>query len=261
MQVCLLASGSRGNAIYIESGETRLLIDAGVSCRELATRLSAIGRSLDDLDAIFLSHEHLDHLRGVGPLCRKTGRPLFIQPQTHQAASGIGKIPQLREFDSGTPIHFRDLQIETIPLTHDAVSPVGFMIESKEGKIGIATDLGIATRLVSERLRNCRALILEFNHDEELLRVGPYPWSLKQRIRSKHGHLSNNEAGELLNSLLWDGLEAVFLAHLSETNNTPQHAKEVAGGILNRQNRCAPKVILGSQHQISTTYETTTLNA
>lgn len=257
MQVCLLASGSRGNALFVSTGETRLLIDAGLSLRELAARLAAIGQTAEDLDAVFLSHEHVDHLRGLGPLCRKTAMPLYIHPQTHQAAAAtLGKVPRLCEFDTGHAIHFRDLCIETIPLTHDAVSPVGFIIESKEGRIGVATDLGIATRLVKERLSRCRALVLEFNHDEELLRDGPYPWPLKQRIRGSHGHLSNDAAGELLDTLLWEGLEGLFLAHMSETNNTPRHAEVVAQSVLARQNRCAPQVMLGWQHRPSDLFTT-----
>ena len=124
-----------------------------------------------------------------------------------------------------TPFDFRDLKMSAFPITHDAAAPVGYVIETDEGKIGIATDLGIATRLVTQRLQDCRVLILESNHDEEMLRDGPYPWPLKQRIRSQHGHLSNTAAARLLADLLGSGLEAVFLAHLSETNNLPSLPK------------------------------------
>jgi phosphoribosyl 1,2-cyclic phosphodiesterase len=160
----------------------------------------------------------------------------------------LGRIDDLREFESGDFVHFRDLQVHAFPLTHDAAAPVGFTIETAEGKIGIATDLGVATRLVADRLKGCRVLILESNHDEEMLRDGPYPWPLKQRIRSHHGHLSNREAAALLKDLLWEGLEAVFLAHLSETNNDPGLAEECAREVIDGQNACRPQLIVGSQN-------------
>lgn len=247
MRVCLLASGSKGNAIYIESRESRILIDAGLSARDLANRLQGLGVAGEDLNALFITHEHSDHCRGLGPICRRFKLPVYLHPQTRQALRAPGRLEQLEEFDTGSTIVFRDLRIETIPLTHDAAAPVGFVIETTEGKIGIATDLGIATRLVVQRLQGCRVLVLESNHDEAMLRDGPYPWPLKQRIRSNHGHLSNVAAGQLLDDLLWDGLEGVFLAHLSETNNLPALAEEQARSILGRQNRCQPQLIVGSQ--------------
>lgn len=246
--MCLLASGSKGNALYIESGETRLLLDAGLSLRGLKERLAMIQVEVSQLDAILISHEHSDHCRGLGPIARGLKLPVCIDPVSLGALGNrMGSLPFVREFSAGDVINFRDLRIETIPLTHDAAATTGFVIESREGRIGVATDLGIATRLVAQRLQKCRALILEFNHDEILLRDGPYPWHLKQRIRSQHGHLSNEAGAELLDSLLWDGLEAVFLGHLSETNNTPQHALRAACNIVDRQSCCAPQLVLGRQ--------------
>lgn len=257
MRVCLLASGSKGNALYIETRESRLLIDAGLSLRGLKERLAVIGVEAGQLDGLFVSHEHEDHCRGLGPIARGLKLPVALEPRVAAAIAGSkGELPDLREFTAGDVLQFRDLRIETIPLTHDAAATVGFVVESGEGKVGVVTDLGIATRLVAQRLQRCRALVLEFNHDEGLLRDGPYPWHLKQRIRSNHGHLSNSAAAELLDGLLWEGLEAVFLAHLSETNNTPQHALEAASAVLQRQNRCRPAVIPGWQHQPSTCFST-----
>lgn len=248
MRICLLASGSKGNALYIESGETRLLLDAGLSLRGLKERLAAIEVDATQLDAILISHEHGDHCCGLGPIARGLKLPVCIDPASLTALGNkTGALPMVREFSAGDVIDFRDLHIETIPLTHDAESTVGFVIEGHEGRIGVATDLGIATRLVAQRLQGCRALVLEFNHDETLLRDGPYPWHLKQRIRSHHGHLSNEAGADLLDTLLWDGLEAVFLAHLSETNNTPQHALRAARAIVDRQSCCAPALFVGRQ--------------
>lgn len=248
MKVCLLASGSKGNALYIETGESRLLLDAGLSLRGLKERLASIQVDATQLDAVFISHEHSDHCRGLGPIARGLKLPVCIDPLSLATfGNKKGTFPAVREFSAGDVVAFRDLRIETIPLTHDAEATAGFVIESREGRIGVATDLGIATRLVAQRLQRCRALVLEFNHDETLLRDGPYPWHLKQRIRSQHGHLSNDAGAELLDALLWDGLEAVFLGHLSETNNTPQHALCAARTIIERQSCCAPEVILGRQ--------------
>lgn len=248
MRICLLASGSKGNALYIESGESRLLLDAGLSLRGLKERLATIQVDAAQLDAILISHEHGDHCRGLGPVARGLKLPVWIDPVSlAELGNSTGTLPVVREFSAGEIIDFRDLRIETIPLTHDAAATTGFVIESREGRIGVATDLGIATRLVVQRLQRCRALVLEFNHDETLLRDGPYPWHLKQRIRSQHGHLSNEAGGELLDALLWEGLETVFLGHLSETNNTPQHALHAAQRIIGRQNCCAPALILGRQ--------------
>lgn len=251
MRVCLLASGSKGNAIYIETGETRLLLDAGLSARQVGVRLAQIGVEADSLHGLLVSHEHNDHCCGVGPLSRKYRLPVFMNPQTRQALPKLGPIGDHREFDPGDTFCFRDLEIETIPLAHDATPTVGYLLNTPEGKVGVATDLGVATRLVADRLRHCRILILESNYDEELLRDGPYPWHLKQRIRSRHGHLSNNDSAALLDGLLWDGLEGLFLAHLSETNNTPQHAESAARQVLGRQSCCAPNLIVGSQAAVS----------
>jgi phosphoribosyl 1,2-cyclic phosphodiesterase len=245
LRICLLASGSKGNALYLETGDTRVLVDAGLAARDIAGRLWTIGADPDNLDAILVSHEHRDHCRGLGPMARRHKLPVYLHPEARRALPDLGKVEFHREFEDGATWTFRDLQVTAVPLTHDAAAPVGFVVESTEGKVGIATDLGIATRLVADRLRGCRALVLEANHDEEMLRDGPYPWPLKQRIRSNHGHLSNTASAELLEGLLWDGLDAVFLAHLSETNNLPQLALNCARQVLDRQNGCRPELVVG----------------
>lgn len=251
MRICQLASGSRGNALFIESGATRLLIDAGLSLRELKSRLAELAVAPESINALLLSHEHIDHSRSVVAWARRYQVPLHAHAASLSLLAKTGKVGLCSEFEAGSVFTLRDLSVETIPLTHDSASCVGFVVTGPEGRIGVATDLGIATRLVAQRLSACRVLVLEFNHDEELLRDGPYPWPLKQRIRSNHGHLSNPAAAQLLDGLLWSGLDAVFLAHLSETNNTPEHALSAARQVLDRQNGCAPQVIVGTQHQIS----------
>ncbi len=251
MRVCLLASGSKGNAIYVESGKQGILIDAGLSARELAHRLQGIGVAAEDLNALLVTHEHGDHCRGIGPMARKYQLPVYIHPQALGQLPRIGKLPEVIELDSATTVEFGGMKVKTFPLTHDAAAPLGYTVETAQGKIGVATDLGIATRLVADRLQRCRVLVLETNHDEDMLRDGPYPWPLKQRIRSNHGHLSNKAAAQLLEGLVWEGLEAVFLAHLSEVNNHPDLALDGIRQALDRQSLCNPRLIVGAQEQAS----------
>ncbi|MDH3543803.1 MAG: MBL fold metallo-hydrolase [Desulfuromonadales bacterium] len=247
MKICLLASGSKGNSILVESGKTRLLIDAGLSARELRKRLDSVDVEAESLDALLITHEHGDHVRGLGPLVRQLDLPVYLQTDLARKLPDVGKPECVQEFVDGEEFTIKDLTIRPFAITHDCLAPVGFTLDGELGKVGVATDLGIVTRLVTECLQDCRALVLETNHDEELLRDGPYPWKLKQRVRSNHGHLSNNAAGNLLQSLLWNGLETVFLGHLSETNNRPDLAVEVVREVLEKQNICEPQVLLGKQ--------------
>jgi phosphoribosyl 1,2-cyclic phosphodiesterase len=248
MRLSLLASGSKGNSLFLESGGCRLLIDAGLSGRETLARLSAIGVSAETLDGILVTHEHGDHVRGVGALARRLKIPVLGTSKTLQAASNAIGRTDLIEFEPGGSFVFKGIDIDPFPVTHDACDPVGFRIEAEEGCIGFATDLGVATRLIQEKLKGCRALVLEFNHDEQMLQDGPYPWHLKQRIKSRHGHLSNAQGASLLEELLHPGLEGVFLSHLSEVNNDPALAMASARGLLDGQEVCAPAVFLGRQH-------------
>ena len=251
MRVCLLASGSKGNAILVDTGTCRILVDAGLSAAELLTRLAAVGVEGDTLDAILISHEHTDHTRGAGSLARKLRIPLLLSyPTCREINVSLRKLDVV-EFESGYPFTFKDVLVDPFPITHDACDPVGFVIEGSGGRIGIATDLGIATRLVVEKLKGARILVLESNHDEEMLRNGPYPWHLKQRIKSRHGHLSNRESVGLLEEIIHPGLEGVFLAHLSEVNNDPEIALATAGTLLASQNICAPRLLVGSQYRTS----------
>jgi phosphoribosyl 1,2-cyclic phosphodiesterase len=247
----LLASGSKGNSLYIEAGETKFLIDAGLSAREILHRLSINGIEGSELNAILISHEHTDHIRGAGTLARRLRIPVIISYPTHSQSREIFKKNEVIEFESGCSFSFRDTLVDPFPITHDSEDPVGFVIDSPEGRIGAATDLGIATRLVREKLKGSRVLVLESNHDEDMLLQGPYPWHLKQRIKSRHGHLSNNESVELLDELVNLGLEGVFLAHLSEVNNNPEIALESFRKMLGNQNICNPRLVMGNQYVAS----------
>lgn len=225
LSVCVLASGSKGNAIFVSDGHTSILVDAGLSGVEIERRLASANLSGSQLDALVVSHEHSDHIRGVGILARRYNMPVYISPETAQAASSqLGRIDDLRHFDIGTPFFINDLHIHPFSTSHDARDPAGFTIGSKGLKMGIATDLGVATGMVKHHLKECDLLILEANHDPTMLIEGPYSWPLKQRIKSRNGHLSNEESRDLLSEVKHDGLCHVILAHLSEINNTPEKA-------------------------------------
>lgn len=253
LRVCLLASGSRGNCALIEADGCRILVDAGLSGKEIERRLATLELSGEDLQAILVTHEHHDHVGGVGPLARRYNLPVYVDQQTHTALPKLGKIEDLQLFAAGDNFNCQGLTIKSFSTTHDAINPVGFVIESTEGKVGYATDLGMTTRLVSEHLKECRVLILEANHDEQMLLDGPYPWPLKQRIRSRHGHLSNHESRRLLEDINWSGLEALFLAHLSEENNCPDLVAETFQQVM-QQHGHKPQIIVGSQHQASSCF-------
>ncbi len=225
LSVCVLASGSKGNAIYVGNGRTAILVDAGLSGIEIERRMKAANLAVESLDAIVVSHEHNDHVRGVGVLARRYGLAVYISAPTEAAAAGhLGTIEDVRHFEIGQTFAIDALTIHPFATSHDAQDPAGFTVSQNGRKIGIATDLGIATGLVKQHLKACSLLVLEANHDPTMLIEGPYPWYLKQRIKSRNGHLSNEDSGNLLADIKHEGLGHVILAHVSETNNTPQKA-------------------------------------
>ena len=243
--VCILASGSKGNAIFISSGDTSLLIDAGLSGIEIERRLRSRGLDPNNIDAILVSHEHSDHIQGVGVLSRRFKLPVYINSKTRRSAvSQLGNLFDFKKFECGSMFTINDLSIHPFSISHDAQDPCGFTINQNGTKIGIATDLGIATSMVKAHLKGCTLLVLEANHDEKMLINGPYPWPIKQRIKSRTGHLSNEASKTLLNELQHDGLKHVMLAHLSETNNTPQKAVNEVGKALTR---CKARLDVASQ--------------
>jgi len=222
LTICPLASGSKGNSLFISWGKTSVLIDAGLSGIEIERRLSARNQSIEDLTAILVTHEHSDHIRGVGILSRRYNIPVYINKSTYTKASTLGKLAGCEFFECGNSFKIDGMKISSFTISHDAVDPTGFTLEKKDKKIGIATDLGIATNLVKECLKDCSFLYLESNHDPDMLINGPYPWSLKQRIKGNQGHLSNIDMQKLLKELNNEKLKHVTLAHLSEENNTPE---------------------------------------
>ena len=234
LSVCVLASGSRGNATYISDGTTSILIDAGLSGAEIERRFKTRGLNLADVSAIVVSHEHSDHIQGVGILSRRYGLPVYISRKTESAAgSKMGSLSEVRHFECGAAFKIHTLDIRSFSTSHDAGDPAGFTICRNRTRIGIATDMGIATNVVKEHLRGCSLVLLESNHDPAMLMNGPYPWHLKQRVKSRTGHLSNVQSGELLREILQPGLRHVILGHLSEKNNTPEKALAAAKEAIN----------------------------
>jgi len=234
-KLCVLASGSRGNCIFVRTPGAALLIDAGLSARETARRLELIGEPIADVRAICVSHEHSDHVAGIPVLHRQWQPALYANRGTADGVragrDGVTELPW-NIFTTGQPFTVGDLAIEPFSVPHDALEPVGFVLRRGALRVGIATDLGMATTLIRERLRGCRALVLEANHDEHLLKNSKRPWPLIQRIASRQGHLSNRHALDLLRDLCAPELEQVFLAHLSDECNTPDVAlQDIAGGL------------------------------
>lgn len=234
LSVCVLASGSKGNCSFISDGDTSLLIDAGLSGVEIERRLAVHGIDPQNLTALVISHEHHDHIQGAGVIARRYQLPVYISSKTCRAAwSGLGRIEKYHYFECGDSFRIGSMDIHPFSLSHDAVDPAGFTFSRDGLKIGLATDLGVATAMVKENLKGCQLLILEANHDPDMLIVGSYPWPVKQRIKGRTGHLSNSESRELLLEVKHAQLSHVILAHLSHENNTCEKALSTVGQALN----------------------------
>ena len=232
--VCVLSSGSKGNAIYVSDGSSSILIDAGLSGIEIERRLASRKIQPESLDAIIVSHEHSDHIQGVGVLARRYNLPVYISKKTQIAANHIGTVKDFKHFECGSSFQINDLTVHPFSISHDAEDPAGFTVGQNGVKVGIATDLGHPTSMVKEHLKNCSLLVLEANHDVDMLIDGPYPWPIKQRIQSRTGHLSNEATKKILKEVLHDKLEHVVLSHLSEVNNSPQKALSVIGQAISK---------------------------
>ncbi len=224
MKLCSIASGSSGNCIFAGSESTSILIDAGISGKRVENGLNTIGYTGKDLDGILVTHEHSDHIKGLGVLARKLHLPIYATPGTIDAILGsknLGRFPEsiFREVKADESFEIGDLNINPFTISHDAVQPVGYRVSHKNSSVGIATDLGKYDDYIVSHLQGLDALLLEANHDVNMLQVGRYPYYLKQRILSDTGHLSNCCAGQLLSKLLHDGMKEIMLGRLSRENN------------------------------------------
>jgi phosphoribosyl 1,2-cyclic phosphodiesterase len=251
MRATVLGSGSGGNATLIEAGGTRILVDAGFSGRDLERRLAAIDVDPRSVAALVITHDHGDHTRGMGVLARRFGLPLYLTERTRAACAALlngGEV--VRAYRSSEPFRIGALEVRPFLTVHDAADPVAVTVTDTAtgARIGIATDLGRPTAAVRAELAGCNMLVLEANHDDALLWSGPYPWSVKQRIASSHGHLSNRAAAELARELFHPGLTTVVLAHLSEHCNSSALAAEVVGCALERL-RYRGSLAVAPQHE------------
>ena len=280
----VLASGSKGNSTLVSSSRTRILVDAGLSCRELLKRMQMADEDPADIDALLITHEHQDHVQGVAVLARKLGVPVYFTQATHRAwmrwmmpqkrltyaawlalrqqppcAEEVEKapaektenpcsLPGVEYFSAGSGFSIGDIVVTPFTIPHDAADPVGFVFEADGVRMAIATDLGYMPPNVKMAIRNCDVLMLESNHDLEMLRDGPYPWSVKQRVMSRVGHLSNEAASDFLEKNYDGNATYVVLAHLSESNNLPQLARVTAERALrDRMSLLANKLLLAQQ--------------
>lgn len=250
IKLSVLGSGSRGNSIYLATEKTRLLIDAGLSGRDTERRLATMGASPKDLDGVLVTHEHLDHVRGIGSLARRYKLPVYLNRQTHaHLPEPVGQLREKEEFVTGRTFSIKDTTIHPFAISHDAADPVGLVLVNGSVKVGICTDLGAATHLVYRHLENCSILVLEANHDLEMLKNGPYSWPVKQRIKSRFGHLSNEQAVRVISRVFGEDLQEVIFAHLSETNNSSEMVVKTFTGMLPRHMRDQLRITLARQHQ------------
>ena len=298
MRMTVLASGSKGNSTLVCSSRTRILVDAGLSCRELLKRMQMANEDPAAIDALLITHEHQDHVQGVAVLARKLGVPVYFTQATHRAwmrwmmphkrmtyaawlaqrqqdlaqrqAEDAGvvaeeedaacaeespkqedpcRLPGVEYFAAGSGFSIGDIAVTPFTIPHDAADPVGFVFEADGVRMAIATDLGYIPPNVKMAIRNCDVLMLESNHDLEMLRDGPYPWSVKQRVMSRVGHLSNEATSDFLQKNYDGNASYVVLAHLSESNNLPELARVTAERALrDRMSLLANKLLLAQQN-------------
>jgi phosphoribosyl 1,2-cyclic phosphodiesterase len=232
MRLCSIASGSSGNCIYIGSEETHILVDAGISCKRIEAGLKKAELTGNDISGLFITHEHSDHIQGLGVLARRYGIPIYATKGTIEGilhgAKSLGEINEalFHEVNVDEDFQLGDLTVHPFRISHDAKEPCGYRFESDGREAAIATDLGTFNPYIVENLQGVNAVLLEANHDVRMLQAGPYTYALKQRILSDRGHLSNENSGLLLNKILHDDLKHILLGHLSKENNMPELAFE-----------------------------------
>ncbi|MDO4345534.1 MAG: MBL fold metallo-hydrolase [Eubacteriales bacterium] len=224
MNLCSIASGSSGNCVYVGTERTGLLVDVGISAKQAEAGLHTIDRSAAEMDGILITHEHSDHIRGIGVMARRFGLPIYGTLGTLDAirgCAGLGKIDEglLREIRADEKFTIGDIEVTPFEISHDAAEPVAYRMDSGEKSVAVVTDLGVYTDYTVEHLQGLDAVLLEANHDVRMLQAGSYPYYLKQRILGNRGHLSNENSGRLLCRILHDNLKSIYLGHLSKENN------------------------------------------
>ncbi|MGN0483548.1 MAG: MBL fold metallo-hydrolase [Lachnospiraceae bacterium] len=231
MELCSIASGSSGNCIYVGTQAHHVIIDAGISGKRIENGLNSIGLKTNEMDGILITHEHADHIGGLGVLARRYGLPIYATEKTKNAilhTKSVGKIEEdlFRVIEPDRPFSIGDMEIEPIRISHDAADPVAYIMRQPGKSIGVITDLGKYDEYIVDKLQHLDVLLLEANHDIHMLQVGRYPYPLKQRILGDKGHLSNELSGQLLGKVLHDDMKTVILGHLSQENNYAELAYE-----------------------------------
>ncbi|KIL39601.1 metallohydrolase [Gordoniibacillus kamchatkensis] len=235
LRFSVLASGSTGNSMVVDCGETKVLVDAGLSAKKIEQLLSERGIAGSELEAVFVTHEHADHIKGLGAIARKFDLPVYANEKTWEALDKqIGDIAghNRKVMETGGTVEFASLRVESYGISHDAAEPVGYCFYHEKRKLGLATDLGYMSSKVKDQLMDCDAIVLETNHDVEMLRMGHYPWSIKRRILGDLGHLSNESAAEALADLIDGKLKRVYMAHLSRDHNLMDLARLTLNNVL-----------------------------
>jgi len=254
----MLGSGSAGNSALIATDHCRILVDGGLSARQLAVRLEQCGVSPEQLDGVLLTHEHGDHVCGLEVFCRKFHLPIYANALTAEAVryeSGLDQHRNWRIFRTGSEFSICDITVQTLPVPHDAVDPVGFVLRTGSTCLGFITDLGYPTKLLIERLREVHTLVIETNHDEKLLQNDKHrPWPVKQRIQSRHGHLSNSAAASVIEELLPGKIERCVLGHLSRDCNTPELALDAVRASLTKCARNGIELFCAAQSEVSSRF-------
>ena len=249
---CPLASGSKGNCIYLGTKETKILIDAGLSTRQTVKKLEEIGVGIEEIDAILITHEHTDHIKGLNVLGLKHRIPIYANSETAKGVlETLRDTPKFKIFSTGETFSLADLEIHPFSVQHDTLDPVMFTIRYNDIKMGFCTDIGFVTSLVRTHLRDCDYLYLESNHHVPLVHASARPYVYKQRVLSRHGHLSNEACGTLLREVAHPGLKKVYLAHLSGECNTPDIALNTVHDLL-AQDNITLQIEVATQDQIST---------
>ncbi len=251
LKICVLASGSSGNATFVGTDRTRILIDCGLSFKELSSRLAAIGEQASGLDAVLVTHEHSDHVSGLPVLMRRLGSrvPVFLTNLAAPALDWGGRTPHVETFQAGCRFSVGDLEVGSFTIPHDAVDPVAFSLHTQGIKVASVTDLGYIPESVKYHLRGTQFVLLESNHDLEMLKVGPYPWAVKQRVMGRKGHLSNDVVSDYILTELDHSTATLVLGHISENNNHPELVRLAAGQALAARSHPARLVIAEPRKQ------------
>lgn len=237
----ILASGSTGNAMVVDNGEVQLLVDAGFSGRKIEQLMEQRGIRCEELDGLLVTHEHSDHIKGVGVLARKYGLKVYANEKTWKAMEKqVGVIPEDQKayITTGETLDFGKMSIDTFPLSHDAAEPISFSFYDNDYRVSLVTDTGYLSPAIKEKVQDSDILILESNHDTDMLRVGRYPWNVKRRILSDLGHLSNHDAGEGLYQLITERTKRIYLAHLSLDHNMQELARMTVDQVVNEMGIC-----------------------